>query len=105
MDKNQKLIEIFQNEQFKAECQNLNTAEDLKELFAKYDLDLSMDEVYALCAQIASSSQSGELDENDLDAVAGGFAWVAVAAIGLGVACVGSFAVGVYNGYKEATKG
>lgn len=104
MDKNQKLVEIFQNEQFKAESQSLSTAEDLQKLFKNYDLELTMDEVYELCAQIACSSKEGELNENDLDAVAGGFGWVAAAAIGLGVVCIGAFAVGVYNGYKEATR-
>lgn len=104
MTKNEKLVMIFQNEEFKHESQGMKTAEDLQKLLAKYGLELTMDEVYGLCAQIACSQKDGELDEEDLETVSGGAAWVAVAAIGLGVVCIGSFAIGVYNGYKSTRK-
>ena len=105
MDKNDKLVEILGNEQFKAESKTLTTAEDLQTLFAKYDLDLTMDEVYHLCASIACSMKSDdELDAEDLEYVAGGIAWPVVAAVALGVVCLGAFAIGVYNGYKSTRK-
>ncbi len=105
MEKNAKLVEIFKNEQFMEASKTLKTAEELQELFSRFGLELSMDEVHELCAQIANSMKDGELEETDLEAVSGGIGWVAVAAIALGVVCIGAFAVGVYNGYKEAKNG
>ena len=103
-EKNEKLVEILQNEQFKLEAQSLQTAEDFQALLAKNGLELSLDEVYGFCAQVANSMNQEELSEDALDDVAGGVAWVVVGAVALGVACVGSFAVGVYNGYKSTRK-
>ena len=100
MDKNTKLVEILSNEQFQAECPALETAEDMQKLFAKYGLDLTLDEVNGFCVQVACSMKEGELDEEDLALVAGGFSWVVAAAIALGVVCVGAFAIGIYNGLK-----
>lgn len=103
MNKNEKLMLIFQNEQFKAECSGLKTAEDLQKLLAKYDLKLTLEEVNELCARIACSAKGGELDEADMEYVTGG-SWVVAGAIALGVVCIGSFAIGVYNGYKSTRK-
>ena len=105
MDKNEKLVEIFSNEQFKSEAESLTTAEELQTLFEEYGLELTMEEVYSLCASIACGMKSNdELDAEDLEFVTGGIAWVAVAAVALGVVCIGAFAIGIYNGYKSTRK-
>lgn len=104
MDKNSKLMEIFNNEQFKSEAKSLTTAEDLQALLAKYDLDLTLEEVHGLCASIACNMKADdELDVEDLEYVTGG-SWVLAATIALGVVCIGAFAIGVYNGYKSTRK-
>jgi len=46
-----------------------------------------------------------ELTEETLDNVDGGVAgWLIVGGVVIGCACVGAFAVGVYNGYQEAAR-
>ncbi len=100
MDKNAKLMEIFQNEQFKVEAENLTTAEELQSLFSKYGLELTKQEVVALCGAIVRQMNGGELTEDDLEDVAGGFAWAIVGAVALGAACLGGCAGGIYAGVK-----
>lgn len=104
MDKNEKLKELFLSESFKKESESVKTAEELQNLFQKYGLDLTLDEVVELCGQIARQMEvgdKGEISEDALDNVTGGIAW---ALIGLGVMCIGAAAVGVYNGYQEAKR-
>ena len=103
MDKNQKLCELFSNEQFKAEANKLSTAEELQRLFSEYGLELSIDEVYDLCEVIAVNMEKEELDEGDLESVAGGFA-ITAGLVVLGVACIGAVALGIYNGYKKTKR-
>ena len=62
-EKNEKLVEILQNEQFKLEAQSLQTAEDFQALLAKNGLELSLDEVYGFCAQVANSMNQEELSK------------------------------------------
>lgn len=102
MDKNQKLAELFESEQFKEEASKIQTAEELQALFAEHGVDLTMDEVINLCAAIAAQMGEAELSEEDLENVAGGFGIVTVGLICLGVACIGGLAVGIYNGYRDA---
>ena len=102
MDKNAKLMEIFENEQFKEEAANLTTAEELQTLFARYGLEMSTDEVMNLCGAIVRQMESGdELSESDLEDVAGGIAGFVVGVVFLGIGCLGATALGIYNGYKK----
>lgn len=104
MEKQQKLNALFTNEAFKAEADKISTAEELQELFAKYGVEMTLDEVIDLCGVIArymQSEDSEELSEDDLDNVAGGIAWLA---IGVAVLCIGALAIGIYNGYQSCKK-
>lgn len=104
MEKEQKLAELFQNEQFKKEANELKTAEELQRLFASYGLELSLDEVYSLCEKIALNMEKGELSEDELENVSGGFA-ITAGVVALGVGCIGALALGIYNGYKKTKRG
>lgn len=98
-----KLNVLFQNEEFKAECENIHSVEELQKLFATHDVEMSIDQVTELCIAIgkrAAQEENGELSEEDLDDVAGGFGVVTWTCIGLGVLCLGAFGLGVYNGLK-----
>ena len=99
-EKNEALTNIFKNEMFKREAENLRTVTDLQKLISKYGLTLTEQEVTEVCVAIGKQMEAGELDENALEEVAGGFGWIAVGCIAVGVYCIGSFAVGVYNGYR-----
>lgn len=72
MDKNEKLVEIFENEQFKAAAEEITTAGELQALFAEYGLELTLDEINELCAVAALRMNSGELNETELEDVSGG---------------------------------
>lgn len=72
MDRNEKLLEIFENEEFKAAAEGIASAEELRELFAKHGLELTLDEINDLFARAAKCMKEGELDEEDLEDVAGG---------------------------------
>ena len=72
MDIKAKLVEIFENEQFKAAAEELTTVDELRELLAQYGLELTLEEVGSLCAQAIVGMKDGELDEADLEDVAGG---------------------------------
>lgn len=98
IEKSDILEKVFSNITFKEEAKNLKTVEDLQKLFSNYDIELTLDEVKEICCEIAKqmqNSENGELNENDLEQVSGGVAWGLIA---LGVACLGAFALGVYNG-------
>lgn len=104
MDKNEKLREIFMSETFKKDAEAVTTAEELQKLFEQYGLVLTIEEVVDLCGRIAQQKildENGEITESALDDVTGGIAW---ALIGLGVVCIGSLAIGIYNGYRETKR-
>ena len=100
----QKLAELFKSDTFKAEVANVKTAADLQEAFARNDVEMTQNEVLDLCGEIAQqmeSNEGGELTEENLENVSGGIAWTL---IGLGVVCLGSAALGIWNGYQKAKR-
>ena len=93
-----KLCELFQNEEFKAECENIQSVEELQKLFAAHGVDMTIEQVTELCVAVGrrvAQEENGELDEEALDEVTGGIAW---AVIGIAALCIGAFALGIYNG-------
>lgn len=97
VERAEELSAIFQNEKFKLEAEKLITVEDMQSLFAKYNVQLTLEEVKELCRQIGrymQNAKDGELEEDTLELVSGGIAWGMIA---LGAVCVGAFALGVYN--------
>ena len=104
MDKNEKVRELFLDASFKDAVKNVKTAEELKEKFSDFGLDLDIEEVVDLCGKIAERikcSSECEISEETVDSVTGGVAW---ALVGLGVVCIGGAALGIYNGYQEAKR-
>lgn len=99
----QKLTVLFQDASFKEEAKSFKTVEDMQRALANHGIEMSVDEVTELCVAIGKKvvQDSGdELNEDALDSVAGGFGIAAWVCIGVGVLCIGAFALGVYNGYK-----
>ena len=102
MDRNQKLEALFKSAEFKAAAENVTTAEELQALFAKNGVEMSLDDVYELCGQIATQVQAGdgELSEDALESVSGGI----ITMVACGVVCIGALAVGIWNGYHRTRK-
>lgn len=71
MDKETRLAELLQDEAFGAACKNVESVEQLQALFAQNGVNLTHEEVVALCEQIGAQSDC-ELDADALDNVAGG---------------------------------
>lgn len=72
MDRNEKLVALFENEQFKVAAEAVTSAEELQKLFAEHGLEVTLDEINDLCAKVTVGAEVGELHEVDLDSVAGG---------------------------------
>lgn len=91
---NEKLLQLFSSEEFKAEAANIQTAEELRTLFETHGVNLSIEEVLELCEAIAKQMESnelsseGEISEDGLENVAGGFV-VSALAITTGAVCIG----------------
>lgn len=75
----QKIKEIFSDEEFVASLMNMESPEDVQKALAEKGLELSVEEIEKI--RQAAMDQEGELSEEALEGVAGG----SVAAIVLGV--------------------
>lgn len=99
----QKLTALFQDASFAEEAKGFKTVEDMQYSLEKRGIAMSTEEITQLCVAIGervAQGDSDELGEDALDDVAGGFGIVAWTCVGVGVLCIGAFALGVYNGYK-----
>lgn len=99
----QKLTALFQDASFAEEAKEFKTVEDMQYSLEKRGIAMSAEEITQLCVAIGKRVAQGdgeELSEDALDDVAGGFGIVTWTCIGVGVVCIGAFALGVYNGYK-----
>lgn len=97
MNKNEKLNELFQNPDFLKEAASFKTVEDFQAGFASFGLEMSEEEVIAFCGTVAEQTKQGELVEDELENVAGGFG----PAFWIGVGCVAAACIGIYNGYRS----
>lgn len=73
----EKIQALQESGTFEQELAKVNTPEEMQALFATYEIELTLDEIRELVAEAVK--MNGELSEGDLDNVAGGIAWVAVA--------------------------
>lgn len=66
----QKLLE---DELFRNKLQRIDTVEEYQTIFQEHGIELSLEELYLACNEIVSENEKpGELNETDLDTVAGG---------------------------------
>ena len=71
---NEQLAALMENEQFTAEMEKAESAEQFQEVFARYGVDLSLEEIRKEMKQAeeAAENADGELSEDALEDVAGG---------------------------------
>ena len=84
-------LKLAGDEAFNREAEGIQTAEEFQRLFAGHGVDLSIEEVEDLCAAIVNAEKPGELNENDLENVAGGFGFVLGLSIGLAVGAAAGY--------------
>lgn len=98
MDNNEIMIEfdkVFENEAFVQELADATSAAELKRLLSLKDIRVSEEGAEEIFSQILRIKNGGELSEEELDQVGGG--WVG---FGIGVIAVGTF----YIVYKIGKK-
>lgn len=108
-----KLNEILVNPEVQAQLRTAEGSEEIYKIFVENGVDFTPEEFEQVLITIGrmEATKDGELNEDDLEAVAGGV-WEVLAAlftgpIGTGVlvaagcVCVVAAGVGAYNKYKE----
>lgn len=82
----EKLASLMENEQFTAEMEKAESAEQFQEILALYGVELSLEEIQKEMKQAeeAAENSDGELSEDALEDVAGGI-------IGIGGGCIKFF--------------
>ncbi len=70
----EKLASLMENEQFTAEMEKAESAEQFQEVLARYGVELSLEEIQREMKQAeeAAENSEGELSEDALEDVAGG---------------------------------
>ena len=76
----EKLMELLHHDSFREELMNCASAEAVKELLDRNGIDFSMEEIDAMMIAVGSTlikleENNGELSEEDLEQVAGGWSW------------------------------
>ena len=104
---NKKILALTEDKEFMQFLFAQDSYEKIQEAFASKDVELSIDEVKELVSDVLAQTEnsSAELNENELENVAGGFITVA-AAVGLAkVALVAGMSIaGGVIGWKLAGK-
>ena len=100
----EKLTNLFKDEEFKKEAESLATMDDFQMAFQKHGIEMTEEEVVSIVSQIAKRKEeidNGEISEEDLENVAGGFVIsTAVFCIVVGVVCIGAGCVAAYTAYQ-----
>ena len=105
---NEQLMSLMKNKEFVEKMLKCKKAAEVQALFAEYGCELTLEEVNSLCKQLKSTFQKalengGELSENDLEDVAGGFAPLFIPFIAWGTAKTFLVALGVGTGVSATT--
>ena len=105
----EKFLELLKDEAFAKDFANCASAEAMKELLDQNGVEFSMEEIDSLLIGIGTlalklEENNGELSEEELEMIAGGFSWTAFwAGVGGGIlmaaVCIGcAVAMGVTSG-------
>ena len=87
-------VKLLSDEAFNKEAEGITTADEFQTLFAKHGVELTAEEVEKLCEAIVKSQESGELNENELENVAGGFGFILGLSIGVAVGAAAGYVYG-----------
>ena len=98
-----KVKEIFADKDFVAKVMEMETAEEVQAAVKEKGVELSLDEITAAREQLIKMQENGEeLDDSQLEQVAGGFAIAGTLfLIGMGVLVGGSIGVGIGAAVRE----
>jgi len=91
-----KIQELMSNEEYVKHLASLGSVEEISKELAKEDIDLSPDDLRKM-GKLLKKKESGELTDEELEEVAGGFVWWFVM---VGVLAAATAAKGVYHVVK-----
>ena len=69
---NEKLNALMQDEAFVKDLLDQETAEDAQQFLAAHDIDMTLEELNALQQKFSAQSADDEMDDDQLEMVAGG---------------------------------
>lgn len=92
-----KIKEVFSDEAFVKTLLEMDNAEDVQKAVSEKGIDLSLEEINTIQSTLASGE---ELNEDQLENVAGGFAVTAICAL---IGAIAGAVVGVGNGVDRWT--
>lgn len=96
------LCTLLDDKEFVVKMLSQETPEDVQKLFQENGVEVSMEEVNALGAELNRISTTGdELTEESLESVTGGIAAATVWAVAKCVIAVGGAALAIYKWYKS----
>lgn len=72
MNNNVNLENLFENAEFIEKFQKAESKDDLQKLFKEYGIELSREEIDEFVAELEKFGDNGELNEEELESVAGG---------------------------------
>lgn len=93
----EKFEELMSNEDFRNQLKGLKERESIKNLFSNNGLELSDEVLDATMNEIKRLEETGELDENALEFISGGWSWGNFAKGALAGACIGYLSGGGYG--------
>ena len=100
---NAKFNQLMENTEFVNEMLSQNNEEEVQALYSKHGVELTIDEVREIGKVLNSFETKEELDDSDLDEVAGGLVLTAATcwAVAKAAIAVGSAGLAVYKWYKS----
>lgn len=101
----EKFEELMSNEDFRNQLKGLKERESIKTLFSNNGLELADEVLDATVKEIQKLEETGELDENALEFVSGGWSWKACGAGLLFGAGYGFVQAGPYGAVAGAVIG
>ncbi len=91
----QKIRDIFSDEQFVKELLDLETPEEVKVVLADHDIDVTVDDIMQV-KELFEKKQNGEISDEELENVSGGFL-LELLIMGVTAAVLTGTAGGVYH--------
>lgn len=87
----EKLTAVLENKEFVTSLQDLQTPEEIQQAFATQGMEFTVEDIKELGEAMAAQSETGELEEDALDQVAGG---IVITSATIWAAAKVTFAVG-----------
>ena len=97
----EKIQAVMENREFVAKIAAMEEPEEVQQAFAEVGIEFTLDEISYIAKQVMSGN-TDELDEEQLEAVAGGVDPITVTVVVCGLLKLGADAMAEYNKQRKA---